>query len=514
MKNAIKMLSILLLINVGISQDEIYTKDGKVIRAKVDPSTINKETQSIGYKKKVLGGYEIKSRFLNVSSINFVRSWNGTLLYPIGVIVNTSSGKIHLPNVEHLPSEYERLEYSSKDDAVANGFKVCTACFDNSPILGDLALEMELTKETILAIQNQNEIMYEHEKLPVLQSFVDLILSSWPEKLKGYNYRIQIIRDDQPNAMAVAGGNLYFTTGFLDMSESDSELEAVVAHEIAHVERRHGLRGYKDHLNKQALLAVGAGALALLAAASDNNNATTAAAALTVVGAFALDFAHKGYTRDLEQEADMFAQIYLARKNVPTTPMLSALDKLVTHTTSRAGFIPEANAFSSHPDLMSRISQLKNGILHDYDNPVTLDFQAPRKTKLENGFLSMNINYLYWAPSSENDKEKEIVIAGTIYNNDQDYSFQINKMVWNFMGSLGQRKLDGLVDLVVPRASNIDFIGRVTSPNNKTETVIQSLKDKRITPYGVNVSAVILKPGEEMEKVKKMSNMKSALVIK
>jgi hypothetical protein len=40
------------------------------------------------------------------------------------------------------------------------------------------------------------------------------------------------------------------------------------------------------------------------------------------------------------------------------------------------------------------------------------------------------------------------------------------------------------------------------------------LKDKRIIPFGVNVSAVILKPGEEMEKVKKMSNMKCGLVVK
>lgn len=511
MKNVIKMFTILLIINVGISQDEIYTKTGNKIIATVDTSTVNKDATSIRYKKQ----FESNYRFINISNINFIRSWNGTLLYPIGVIVNTTSGRIHLPTVEHLPGEYERLEYSSKDDAVANGFKVCTACFDNSPILGDLALEMELTKETILAIQNQNEIMYEHEKLPVLQEFVEKIKANWPEKLKGYDYRIQIIRDKQPNAMAIPGGNLYFTTGLLEMAENDSELEAVVAHEIAHVERRHGLRGYKDYLKKQAMLAAAGTALALIAIAADSEDAAAGAAVLTAAGAYALEFAHKGYTRDLEQEADMFAQIYLARKNEPVTPMLAALDKLATHTGSRIGFVPEANAFSSHPDLMSRISQLKNGNLYDYDEPVKIEFQSlNKKIPLDPGFLIMNMNYLYWAPSSENSSEQEIILAGTIYNNDPDYSFQINRMILNFIGTLGQKQLDGLVDLVVPRASNIDFIGRVTTPQKHLDGIVENLKNKNIIPFGVNVSAVIMKPGEEMEKVRKMSNMKCALVIK
>jgi len=511
MKNLITLLIFALLINNASSQDEIYTKTGKVIIATVDTNSVKEGSQSIRYKKR----FENQYRFLNLQSVNFVRSWNGSLLYPVGVIVNTSSGKIHLPNVEHLPGEFERLQYASKEEAEDNGFKVCTACFDNSPMLGDLALEMELTKETILAIQNQNEIMYEHEKLPALQSFVDQIRANWPEKLKGYDYRIQVIRDKQPNAMAIPGGNLYFTTGLLEMAENDSELEAVVAHEIAHVERRHGLRGYKDYLKKQAVLAAAGTALALLAIAADSEDAAVGAAVLTTAGAYALEFAHIGYTRDLEQEADMFAQIYLARKNVPVTPMLAALDKLATHTGSRMGFVPEANAFSSHPDLMSRIMQLKNGTLHDYDEPVKLEFQnLNKRIPLENGFLTMDMNYLYWAPSSDNASEQEIVIAGTIFNNNKNYSFQINKMVLNFIGTLGQKKLDGLVDIVVPRGTNIDFIGRVTSPGKHTDGVIQSLKDKRIIPYGVNVSAVILKPGEEMEKVRKMTNMKCGLLVK
>jgi len=131
MKNLITLLIFALLINNASSQDEIYTKTGKVIIATVDTNSVKEGSQSIRYKKR----FENQYRFLNLQSVNFVRSWNGSLLYPVGVIVNTSSGKIHLPNVEHLPGEFERLQYASKEEAEDNGFKVCTACFDNSPML-------------------------------------------------------------------------------------------------------------------------------------------------------------------------------------------------------------------------------------------------------------------------------------------------------------------------------------------------------------------------------------------
>ena len=183
-----KLLVIISFISIIFSQDEIFFKNGSKITAEIDTSSLRVNSQNVRLKKRGEPNYS----FLNLSTVNFIRSWNGILLYPIGVVVNTGSGRIHLPNVEHLPDEFQRLKYNSKDEAEKNGFKSCNACFDSSPILSDIDLELELTKETILAIQNTNEIMYEHEKLPALQNYVDKILANWPEKLKGYDYRIQI----------------------------------------------------------------------------------------------------------------------------------------------------------------------------------------------------------------------------------------------------------------------------------------------------------------------------------
>ena len=519
MKKILPLITLTILLTSAFSQDEIFLKSGKKIIAEVDTASIIKGNTSVRIKKR----YDTNHTFLNLTTVNFIRSWNGLLLYPVGVVVNTNSGRAHLSNVIHLPEEDQRLSLASKEEALKNGYELCHACFDTTPYLSDLDIEIELTKETILAIQNSNEIMYEHEKLPILQKFVDKVLANWPEKLKGYNYRIQIIRDQSPNAMAVAGGNLYFTTGLIDIAETDAELEAVVAHEIAHVERRHSLREYKAYLKKQAIAAVVGVGLALIAANnSDNKNVQTGAAVAALSTTYALEFAQKGYERDLEQEADMFAQIYLASINETKAPMMSSLDKLATYTGSRIGFVPPANAYSSHPDLTRRMNQLKHGELVKYDNPVKFAFyrrpvqgkSAWKNDIFKEGFIDLDINYIYSAPSSENPFNKEIMIAGTVNNNNPTYSFKLDELKLNFVGTLGVKDLNGLVDVVIPRVGSIDFVGRVQADPLQAKTILENLKNRKILPFSSKVSAVIIKPGEKMENVKGLSKLKTAIVIK
>ena len=176
------------------------------------------------------------------------------------VVVNTKTERIHLSRVLHLPDSLYQKEYDNKDLAINDGFELCKACFDSRPDIFDYDLEKQLTTQSIIAIKNRYEIMYEHERLESLSDIMSSVLKKWPEPLKGYSYRLQIIRDDSPNALAVAGGNIYLTTGLIDMVENDKELEAVIAHEVAHTERRHTLRSFKAYQRKQ----LGAKAIALL----------------------------------------------------------------------------------------------------------------------------------------------------------------------------------------------------------------------------------------------------------
>lgn len=508
----LKVLAIpFLLCSIIFAQDEIIFTGGGILQGEVDRTFITETTKSIRIK---LTGSE-QYTFYNVDQINFVRAWNGEILFPVGVTGNTSTLMYHFSNVRHLPEKKSQKKFTSPKEAEESGFQPCTACFDTHPKISDYALEKQLVKATILQIQSTNEIMYEHPKLPRLQSLMAEILGNWPERLKGYTYRIQIIRDDQPNAMAVAGGNLYFTTGLLDMMETDEEIESVLAHEIAHVERRHTLRAFKDYQEKQLALATVTTFLALGAAVADSDAGLLFAGLVSDIGKFAIEFSRIGFGREQEQEADMFAQIYLSENGKELKPMLSAIDKLATHSKTRYGYIPEANAFSSHPNLVSRITQIENGQFHKYEEPLILSFHpVGGKYGLESGFVEMEINHVYKTSSSNGKAEDEFLLLGKIVNHHGELSFQVNSIVLNLLGSIGQTELGGIEEVIVPFDGATEFVGRILAPRHDSDNVQLSVFNKKMLPYSVDVSAIVLEAGENASKVAGLQNIQCTMTIK
>jgi hypothetical protein len=51
-----------------------------------------------------------------------------------------------------------------------------------------------------------------------------------------------VLEDREVNAVAVPGGPVLITTGMLEFLENEDELAAILAHEVTHVEERHGLK--------------------------------------------------------------------------------------------------------------------------------------------------------------------------------------------------------------------------------------------------------------------------------
>lgn len=70
--------------------------------------------------------------------------------------------------------------------------------------------------------------------------FREILKSPEIKKNNVYNYQIEIIKNDSIlNAFAIPGGYIYLYTGLLKYLDSEDALAGVLAHEIAHVERRH-----------------------------------------------------------------------------------------------------------------------------------------------------------------------------------------------------------------------------------------------------------------------------------
>lgn len=59
-------------------------------------------------------------------------------------------------------------------------------------------------------------------------------------------FNFQVVVSDQINAFATPGGFVYVTTGLVQAAETRAQLASVIAHEIAHINEKHGVKGLKQ----------------------------------------------------------------------------------------------------------------------------------------------------------------------------------------------------------------------------------------------------------------------------
>ena len=77
-----------------------------------------------------------------------------------------------------------------------------------------------------------------------LFKYVNLICATITENSSIYDeeFTVIILNDDKVNAFAVPGGYIFVTKGMISLCRDESELAGVIAHEVSHVIRRHGLQ--------------------------------------------------------------------------------------------------------------------------------------------------------------------------------------------------------------------------------------------------------------------------------
>lgn len=149
-----------------------------------------------------------------------------------------------------------------------------------------------------------------------LAAYVDRIgqkiakVSSRPE----LEYTFTVLDDEMVNAMALPGGFVYVSRGILARMNSESELAAVLGHEIAHVTQKHAIRNQ----NKGKFL----NAMTLIAAV------VTQQGALFELGDIASGILMKGYGRDFELEADEVGAGFMAKAGYSPDAMIKTIDIL------------------------------------------------------------------------------------------------------------------------------------------------------------------------------------------
>lgn len=152
-----------------------------------------------------------------------------------------------------------------------------------------------------------------------------------------------------PNAFALPSGTIIVTDGLLELTDRDEEVLAVLAHELGHVARRHGVR--------QVLQSSAVGLFVTWYLGDVSSLLTTVPAALL----------EARYSRDLEREADDFAARMLRENAMSPELLVAMLGRLErAHRPDRgddagnrrdAGSLPEY--LSTHPATEERISRLR-----------------------------------------------------------------------------------------------------------------------------------------------------------
>jgi predicted Zn-dependent protease len=178
------------------------------------------------------------------------------------------------------------------------------------------------------------------------------IFSNLPETFGGYHFLL--LDSDEINAFAAPGGLILVTRGMLQCCNNEDELAAVLAHEICHVELKHGLKAIKQGRMTEALT--------ILAAESAKQMGGEELASLTEnfeasVGDVVMTLTTSGYSREQERDADTAAVKLLQRAGYPEAAMITMLqrmDERISHS-GGPGFAKTHPSAQSRVDLLSKV---------------------------------------------------------------------------------------------------------------------------------------------------------------
>jgi beta-barrel assembly-enhancing protease len=169
-------------------------------------------------------------------------------------------------------------------------------------------------------------------------------------KLENVWWKFRALRDPVPNAFALPNGSIYVSTGLLALMDNESQVAAVLAHEMTHVLRRHTY--LQNRSNRKKFLTMN-----IMAAIGAYAPGGVAGAVITVVMAvapFIVLATMFGYSRDLEREADLKGIDMMIAAEYPPEEMVKMM-KLLNLDIEGEDI---RYFYNDHPALQERIKYL------------------------------------------------------------------------------------------------------------------------------------------------------------
>lgn len=196
------------------------------------------------------------------------------------------------------------------------------------------------------------------------------LVSDQPETFGGYHFLA--LDSDEINAFAAPGGLILVSRGLLRCCKSEDELAAVLAHEIGHVQLKHGLGAIK----KSRLMDLGG----MLVKEGIKEFSSSQVRQLTQifgesVGDITKTLMINGYSRTQESEADAAAVVLLRRMGYQPAGLIVMLKKM------KANYPKDAVGFAkTHPDPLDRVRDVQPKVGGAAFNPPAVRVQRFEKT--------------------------------------------------------------------------------------------------------------------------------------
>ncbi|MBM3737124.1 MAG: hypothetical protein FJW39_15195 [Acidobacteria bacterium] len=166
-----------------------------------------------------------------------------------------------------------------------------------------------------------------------------------------YPYTFKVVQEKSINAFALPGGPTFTHTGLISAADNDSQVAAVLAHEIAHVALRHGT----NQASKANLIQLPA----VLGGALIGNGGLTGTLAQLGIGLGSNSVLLK-MGRNAERDSDLLGTRMMAEAGYNPVEMARFFEKLQAEN-GRSGRLTEF--FASHPNPENRVKSIQAEIL-------------------------------------------------------------------------------------------------------------------------------------------------------
>ena len=220
-----------------------------------------------------------------------------------------------------------------------------------------ISVDQQIGEFAMDSMELQGPILKDEVVTAAIKSMIDRLQPH--TSIRGFRYEVTIVEADIMNAFALPGGYLVVYTGLIRKADRPEQVAGVLAHEIAHVTKRHGLQRIGQTIGISGLAGLFAGDIGGLAVLAELLEFSTI----------------NKYSRDHETEADLEGvRMLLAAEIDPQG--LAEFFEIMQH--EQGGFPEALKWISTHPDHDSRINDI-NETLQASGNvsfkPISIDWQ-------------------------------------------------------------------------------------------------------------------------------------------